>query len=269
VGDREWEQPSTPIRGASAVTKQRKSDGTVGGGEELEDGAESDIGAGIRYDGQACQGGKPESEGATATGDVENDAEFGPTEEERNGRHAIRPTEGQGTSMHADGPQEGSDGDGRMIRTGGEHEKDDDGESRHGAREEGWETAACGKANDGTGTEPEGKERATVEKSTSENGTTESDETRSGHGMAGRRGTVARTEKRPKEDPPHLFGRRRQLRNNVSPTERWVATRSRRPTRSRVPEWTYGAKMRASRPETTSRSQEGLRRWKTERLTRK
>jgi hypothetical protein len=108
---------------------QRKTEGTAGGGEELEDGMESDIGAGIRYDGQAGQGSKPESEGATATGDVENDAEFGSKEEERNGRHAIRPTEGQGTSMHADGPQQGSDGDGRMIRTGGEHEKDDDGES--------------------------------------------------------------------------------------------------------------------------------------------
>jgi hypothetical protein len=69
VGDREWEEPSTAIREASAVTK-RKCDGTVGGGEELEDCVESDIEAGIRDDGQAGQGGKPESEGATATKDV-------------------------------------------------------------------------------------------------------------------------------------------------------------------------------------------------------
>jgi hypothetical protein len=224
VGDREREEPSTPIREALAVTERRKSDGTVGGGEELEDGAESDIGAGIRCDGRAGQDGKPELGGATATEDVETDAEFGSTGEERNGRHAIRPMEGQETGMHADGAQQGTDGDGRTTRT---------------------------------------------EESTSKSDTTESDTTRSGREIVGRHGTTARSEKRPEEDLPHLSGRRRQLRNNVSPTEWWVATRSRRPTRSRVPEWTYGAEMRASRPETRSRSKEGLRRWKTERPTRK
>jgi hypothetical protein len=80
---------------------------------------------------------------------------------------------------------------------------------------------------------------------------------------------VARTKKRHREDPPHLSGRRRQLQSNVSPTERWVVARSQRPTRSRVPEWTHGAERRASRPETTNRSREGLRRWKAERPTRK
>jgi hypothetical protein len=79
----------------------------VGGGEELEDGVESDIIAGIRYDGQAGQGGKPESEGATATEDIETNAEFRSTEEERNGRHAIRPTEGQGPRCMRTGRQEG------------------------------------------------------------------------------------------------------------------------------------------------------------------
>jgi hypothetical protein len=34
VGDREREEPSTPIWEASAVTKQRKTEGTVGGGED-------------------------------------------------------------------------------------------------------------------------------------------------------------------------------------------------------------------------------------------
>jgi hypothetical protein len=174
----------------------------VGGGEELEDGAESDIGAGIRYDGQAGQGGRPESKGATATEDVEIDAEFESTREERNGKRAIRPIEGQGTSMHADGRQQGSDGDGRMIRTGGEHEKDEDDESWHGAREEGWETAAYGKANNGTRMEPGGGKRATTEEKTSETRTTESDTTRSGRETVGRHGTTAWSEKRPEEDLP-------------------------------------------------------------------
>jgi hypothetical protein len=65
--------------------------------------------------------------------DVETDAEFGSREEKRNGRHAIRPIEGQGTSMHADGPQQGTNGDGRMPRTRGKREKDDDDESWHDA----------------------------------------------------------------------------------------------------------------------------------------
>ena len=51
VGDREREEPSTPIREASAVADRRKTEETMGGGEELQDDAESDIGADIRYDG--------------------------------------------------------------------------------------------------------------------------------------------------------------------------------------------------------------------------
>jgi hypothetical protein len=39
----------------------------------------------------------------------------------------------------------------------GEYEEDDDDESWHDAREDGWGMAACGKANEGTGTEPEGE----------------------------------------------------------------------------------------------------------------
>jgi hypothetical protein len=71
VRDREREKPSTPIGEASAVTDQRKSEGTAGGGEELEEDAESDIGLDIRHDGPTSQGGKPESEGATAIKDEE------------------------------------------------------------------------------------------------------------------------------------------------------------------------------------------------------
>jgi hypothetical protein len=224
AGDRERDDPSTPIQEASAGTDQRKTEGTEGGGEEFEDGAESDIGAGIWYDGQAGQGGKPESKGATATKDVETDAEFWSTEGEHNGRHAIRPTEGQGAGMHADGPQQGTGDVGRSTRT---------------------------------------------EESTSKYGTTGSNGTRSGRGTVGRHRTAAQTEKRPEEDLPHLSGKRRQLQDNVSPTERWVAARSQRLTRSRVPERIYGAGRQASRPETTSRSQQGLRRWKIERPTRK
>jgi hypothetical protein len=41
---------------------------------------------------------------------------------------------------------------------GGKYEEeDDDDESGHGAREDRRKTAALGKANDGTGTEPEGE----------------------------------------------------------------------------------------------------------------
>jgi hypothetical protein len=61
------------------------------------------------------------------TKDEKTDAEFGSTTDGRDGRHAVRPVE------------------------------DDDGESWHDAREDGWGTTACGKANEGTGTEPEGE----------------------------------------------------------------------------------------------------------------
>jgi hypothetical protein len=45
----------------------------------------------------------------------------------------------------------------------GEYEEDDDDdESWHGAREDGWETTACGKANDGTRTEPEGESEGLI-----------------------------------------------------------------------------------------------------------
>jgi hypothetical protein len=49
VADREQEEPSTPIREASAVVDQRKSEETAGGGEELEDNAESDTVSDVRF----------------------------------------------------------------------------------------------------------------------------------------------------------------------------------------------------------------------------
>jgi hypothetical protein len=88
--------------------EQRKSEGTAGGGEEFEDDAELDIGSDIRHDGRTGQGGKTESDGATATAGEETDAEFGSTDG-RDGRHAIRPVEGQRTSMRAEGPRQGTD----------------------------------------------------------------------------------------------------------------------------------------------------------------
>jgi hypothetical protein len=45
---------------------------------------------------------------------------------------------------------------------GGEYEEDDNDESWHGAREDGWETAAFGRANDGTGTELEGESEGLI-----------------------------------------------------------------------------------------------------------
>jgi hypothetical protein len=163
VGDREREEPSRPIREASAITEQRKTEGTAGGGEELEDDTESDIGSDIRHDGRMGQGGKPELEGATAIKDEETDTEFGSSTDGRDERHATRPMEGQRASMRAEGPRQGTDGHGRVTPMGGEYEDDgDDDESWQGAREHGWETTAFGKANDGTGKEPEGESESLI-----------------------------------------------------------------------------------------------------------
>jgi hypothetical protein len=178
VGDREREEPSTPIREALAVTDQRKTEETAGGGNELEDDAESDIGADIRCDGRPGQGGKPESEGATATKDEETDAEFSSTMDGRDGRHAVRSVEGQGRSMCVEGPQQGTDGDCRMTPIRGEYEEDDDDESWHGARKDGGETATCGKANmPKPGRSRKENRKASSEKKGSEIGMTDSDGT--------------------------------------------------------------------------------------------
>jgi hypothetical protein len=71
----------------------------------------------------------------------------------------------------------------------------------HSAREDGRETAAFGKANDGAGTEPERSRKknrkASSERKGSKIGMTDSDGARSRRGSVGRSGTVVRTEKRP------------------------------------------------------------------------
>ena len=54
----------------------------------------------VQNDGRRGQEDKPESEGATTTKDEEIDVEVGSTMSEgQNGKHALRPLEGQGTSM--------------------------------------------------------------------------------------------------------------------------------------------------------------------------
>jgi hypothetical protein len=113
--DRQQEEPSTPIRKASAVTKQRKSDGTVGGGEESEADEESGTGVSVRCGkaGKQAQHDEPESGGATAMEDEKTNTEFGSTDEGCNTKHALRPTEGQRTSMHPVERQREIDDNGR------------------------------------------------------------------------------------------------------------------------------------------------------------
>jgi hypothetical protein len=49
VVDREREEPSTPIREASAIADQRKSKEMAGSGEELKDNVESDTVSDVRF----------------------------------------------------------------------------------------------------------------------------------------------------------------------------------------------------------------------------
>ena len=79
VGDREWEEPSTPIREASADADRRKTEELAGGGEESEANAASGTGADARCSKADERGrnGKPESKEATATKDEETDTEVG------------------------------------------------------------------------------------------------------------------------------------------------------------------------------------------------
>ena len=80
VGDREREEPSTSILETSTVGDRRKSEETMGGGEE------SEVDAEIRFT----------------------------TSEGRNTTHAILSLEGQGASVHSEEPQRVTDDDGRM-----------------------------------------------------------------------------------------------------------------------------------------------------------
>jgi hypothetical protein len=109
------EEPSTPIREASVVTDQRKTEETVGGGEELESDEESGTRVDVRCGkvGEQAQDDEPESGGATTMEDEETDAEFGCADEGRNMEHALRPTGSQGTSMHPVERQRETDDNGR------------------------------------------------------------------------------------------------------------------------------------------------------------
>ena len=68
------------------------------------------------------QDGKPESEEATTTKDEEIDAEFGTTASEgREVKHALRPVEGQETSMHSDEREQVTGNGGPVEPLRGEH----------------------------------------------------------------------------------------------------------------------------------------------------
>ena len=116
VGDREWEESSTPIRETSAVVDRRKTEEAVGGGEELE-----------------------------------TDTEVGSTAEAQHEAHAIRPVEGQDKGMHtADGPHRATGDDGWIAPSRSEYEEESgDGETWHDAREDWWEEVAYKEAKTG------------------------------------------------------------------------------------------------------------------------
>ena len=82
--------------------------------------------------------------------ELETDTEVGSTAEERDEMHAIRPMEGQDTSMPTEEPHRATDDDGRITPSRGENEEEDsDDESWHNAKEDWWEAAAFEKATHG------------------------------------------------------------------------------------------------------------------------
>ena len=112
---------------------RRKTEETAGDGEKLEARADEVTGAGIRYEmtDERGQDGKPEAEGTTATKEEEADAEVGTTTSEgRETEHALRPAEGQGTSMHPEERQRVTDDDGRVKPSRGKRGTKD-GTARH------------------------------------------------------------------------------------------------------------------------------------------
>ena len=93
MGNREQEEPSTPILKTPAVEEQHKPEGMVGGGErsmiEEDEAAETGISCGTT------------------------------TSEGHDTGHALRPAEGQGTSLHSNEPQRVTDEGGRDKPSGG------------------------------------------------------------------------------------------------------------------------------------------------------
>ena len=111
------------------------------------------------------QEGQTESRGTTTTKGEEANAEVGSTASEAcNRKHALRPAEGQQTSMHPEERQQVTEDSGRVGPLRGKYEEEDDNDkSWHDAREDGWETAACGKAKNRATTEPEAEAKGRAE----------------------------------------------------------------------------------------------------------
>ena len=141
VGDREWEEPSTPIRETSAVADRRKTEETAGDGEESEVEVDEATNTGFRC-GETDERGhedQTESRAATTTKEeeLEADAEVGTTASEgREAKHALRPAEGQETSMHPEERQRVTDDDGRVKPSRGKRGTKD-GAARHQGRRHG------------------------------------------------------------------------------------------------------------------------------------
>ena len=150
VGDREREEPSTPIREASAVTDRRETEETEGGGKELEARADEVTNTGVW-----C-GKTDEREGTTTMKGEEADAKvWSTTGEERNTKHALWQAEGQETSMHPEKRQRVTEDSGRVGPLRGEYEEEDgNNKSWHDAREDGWEIASYGEAKNEAETKP-------------------------------------------------------------------------------------------------------------------
>ena len=94
VGDREREEPSTPILETLAVAYRCKTEETVGGGEESEAKADDGAKMGIRCGktNERGQEGQTDLGGTTTTKGEETDTEVGTTTSEgRETEHALRP----------------------------------------------------------------------------------------------------------------------------------------------------------------------------------
>ena len=164
VGDRDQEEPSTLILETSTVANLRKTEETTGDDEETEVKADEGARTGIRCR-ETDKRGQTESGATTTTKEEEADTKVGSTVgEARNTKHAVRPVEGQETSMHPEEQRRVTEDSGRVGPLRGEYEEEDDNdESWHDTREDGWETVACGKAKNGAATAPKGEAKGRAE----------------------------------------------------------------------------------------------------------
>ena len=136
MGDREREEPSTPILETSAVADRRKAEEMVGSGEESEAVTDDGVEMGIR-----C--GKTNERGHEGQTDLGRTT----TSEGRKKEHALQPTESQETSVHSNKPQRVTNDEGRMKPLRGEYEEEDDDGSWHDAIEDWWEATAYGEGS--------------------------------------------------------------------------------------------------------------------------